>query len=207
MSAFKNFKLFASSFAFACLLSANIFAASPAEIQEKYRSINDLQAGFTQSTYVAVLEKNIKESGIFAMKKPGKLRIDYTGNHPKMYISDGKKLWIVDPELEQVEIHKVSGDSIPKEALEFLKGFGEMEKLFTVESWNVKSPKAGYTYLTLTPKNASAIYKKLDCEFNQDNILSTMSIHNKSGNVSTYSFSAIKINSGISDDIFTFKNK
>lgn len=203
----KSLNILAISAALFFASHQNLFAASPDEIQDKYRSINDLQAGFTQSTYVAILEKNVTESGLFAMKKPGKLRIDYTGTNPKMYISDGKKLWIVDPQLEQVEIHKVSGGSIPKEALEFLKGFGEMDKLFVVESRKVAAPKAGHTYLTLTPKNGSTIYKKLDCEFNRDNVLSTMAIHNKSGNISTYSFDSIKINSGVSDDIFVFKNK
>ena len=175
---------------------------SVAAIQSTYQSITDLKANFIQSTYVEVLDKNITEPGIFYMKKPGKLRIEYTGDHPKLYISDGKKLWIISPELQQIETYKVSNDSIPKEALEFLKGFGEMEKLFDITAWKPKKPIQGHDYLRLTPKNAAAVYKWLDCEFGSDHILKTMAIHNKSGNISTYVFNSIEVNGSLSNELF-----
>src|SRR3989338_1386365 len=110
---------------------SSIYANSAVQtIQSTYQSISDLQADFVQSTHVAILGKTVKERGIFSMKKPGQLRIEYKGEHPRQYISDGKKLWIVDPELEQVETYKISANTVPKEALELLKGFADMEKLF-----------------------------------------------------------------------------
>lgn len=174
-------------------------------IQSTYRSIQDFQADFMQNTYVEILGSTIKETGIFMIKKPGMLRIDYTGEHPKRYLSNGKKIWIVDKDLQQVETYNVTANSIPKEALEFLKGFGDMEKLFTVSHWKVSKPIKDHTYLKLIPKSASEQYKWLDCDFGTDNLLKTMVIHNKSGNVSTYTFTNIKINTGLTNDLFVFK--
>lgn len=179
---------------------ANANASSVSAIQSTYQSIQDLSADFAQSTYVEVLDSTIKEPGIFLMKKPMMLRIEYTGEHPKQYISNGKKLWIMDKDLKQVETY--NSNSIPKEALEFLKGFGEMKKLFKVETWLSKKPIQGHTYLKLTPKGKSPQYRQLDCEFGPDNILKTMTIHNKSGNISTYVFSNIKVNKGLDDSLF-----
>lgn len=191
--------------AWSFVISTPANAASVDEIQSTYSSIKDLTANFTQSTYVVVLDSTIKEPGIFMMKRPGKLFIEYTGEHPKRYISNGKKLWIIDKELEQVETHKVGGDTIPKEALEFLNGFSDMKGLFVVADRKAKDPKKGNTYLKLTPKGKSPQYKWLDCEFGPDNILKTMTIHNKSGNISTYVFNSVRLDSGLGDSIFELR--
>ena len=171
---------------------------------ERYRSIDDLQANFIQTTLIEVLGKNVSEPGIFMMKKPGMLRIEYIGQ--KQYISNGKKLWVIDEGLKQVETYKVSSDSIPKEALEFLNGFTDMEKLFVINGWQPKGRNPSNTYLSLVPRNGKAQYNWLDCEFGPDNILKTMIIHNKSGNISTYSFNNIKLNTGLDNGLFNFKN-
>lgn len=189
------------------LISANASTATETvqKIQSAYRSTSDLSADFTQSTYVAILEKTMKEPGKFMMKKPGMLRIEYTGAHPKQYISDGKKLWVIEPELHQYEVYKLSDESVPSEALEFLKGFGEMERLFEIAPWQPASPVPGNTYLRLAPKDSKAQYKWLDCEFGADNILRSIAIHNKSGNISTYVFSNIKLNTGLDDKLFKWR--
>lgn len=189
------------------LIFTDAFAATEAvqNIQSTYQSTSDLTADFTQSTYVAILEKTMKEPGKFMMKKPGMLRIEYTGAHPKQYISDGKKLWVIEPELHQYEVYKLSDESVPSEALEFLKGFGEMERLFEIAPWQPAFLTPGNTYLRLAPKGGNAQYKWLDCEFGPGNILKTIAIHNKSGNISTYVFSNIKLNTGLDDKLFKWK--
>lgn len=190
-----------------CILLRPAFAIEPEvkAIQSTYQQMTDLQANFTQSTFVEVLGSTVKEQGVFSMKKPGMLKIEYTGLHPKQYISNGKKLWIVDIELEQVETLSVSNDTVPKEALEFLKGFGNMSTLFKVSPWEPKSKEAGHTYLKLIPKTASAHYKWLACDFGPDNILKLMTITNVSGNISTYVFTNIRTNTGLDKEMFNYK--
>jgi len=194
---------------FLLLSPMGVFAGQPSSgvsaIQSTYQKIQDLQSDFTQSTYVEVLGSTIKDRGVFSMKKPGLMRIEYTGEHPKTYISNGKKLWIIDPELDQVETHTVSGETVPREALEFLKGFGNMRALFKVEPWESEHKEEGHVYLKLTPKSASAHYKWLACDFGPDNILKMMTISNKSGNLSTYIFTGIKINQGLDKGLFIYK--
>ena len=175
---------------------------SVSRIQSVYNSINDLKADFTQTTYVEVLETTMKDRGIFMMKRPNKLRIEYKGTQPKNYISNGKKLWVIDPTSGDVETHLVSR-SVPKEALELLSGFAEMEKLFNVSRFTPKKPQTKYTYLSLKPKAADVPYSKLDCSFGADGLLRQMTIHNKSGNVSKYVFNNIELNSGLKDGLFT----
>lgn len=192
----KSFFLFFCAVSTVAIVPAVSAASNVSEIEAKYQSINDLQANFTQSTYIAALETKVQEPGIFSMKKPGMLRIEYTGDHPKKYISNGKKMWVIDAETKETETYDVSDDTMPKEALEFLNGFGDMEKLFTVKQ--EKTTKN----LILTPKAQNAQYSKLECEFGPDNLLKAMVIHNKSGNISTYVFNSIRVNTGLVDKLF-----
>jgi chaperone LolA len=140
------------------------------------------------------------------MKRPGMLRIEYTGEQPKKYLSDGKTLWVYDKELGQLEKFKVSEDSIPKEALELLKGFANMDEIFTVEDWAPKKTVKGHTYLRLSPKSKNANYKMLECDFGEGNLLNVMTIYNKSGNISTYAFKNIRVNKGLNDALFKWRN-
>jgi len=201
----QNLKLLSFTLSF-CIFSFPLYASSVQAIQSKYQSISDLQANFVQTTYVEVLEKTINDSGIFSMKKPGRLRIEYTGEHPRKYISNGKKLWVVDEELRQVETLDMSRKNIPSEALEFLNGFGDMERLFDVTTMTCRKalPK-DHICLQLTPNGRNAQHKQLHCEFGPDGILKKMEIYNKSGNVSTYVFSNVKVNSGLDDALFKIR--
>jgi len=188
-----------------CSQLAHAQANSVTAIQSTYQKIQDLQANFLQSTYVQVLGSTVKDHGVFSMKKPGMLRIEYTGEHPKTYISNGKKLWIIDPELNQVETHNLSNRTVPREALEFLMGFGNMKGLFKIEPWESELKEKEHTYLKLTPKSDSNHYKWLACDFGPDNILKMMTISNKSGNLSTYIFTDVKLNQGLSKEFFIYK--
>lgn len=180
-----------------------LLAADASDIQSTYQGLNSLYADFTQSTYVKLIEKNITKKGKLYLAKPGKMRIEYNPPHAKHYISDGKKLWIIDMDLDQTEEFKLDGDVVPQEAMDFLNGFGNIDKLFQIKDWNYKKKKDGFTYLTLSPKNKDAQYLFLNCEFNKEKILNILEIHNKSGNVSIYQFDKIRINTPLPTDLFS----
>jgi len=63
---------------------------------EKYlNSITGLQGGFVQTA------NGKKQSGIFSMLRPGRVRLDYK-NAPIQLISDGKDLYFYDKSLDQI---------------------------------------------------------------------------------------------------------
>lgn len=172
-------------------------------IESTYLSVSDLTANFSQKTYVAVLNKNISNSGIFRWKKPGKFFIDYTGQQPKQYISNNKKMWVYVPGDTQVEVYRVSEDTVSKEALEFMRGFVDIKNNYNISGWD----KSGnVTEFTFVPKLRGAPYARLKCRFRSDHLLDQVTIYNVTGNVSTYNFSNIRINNALPDDIFKFQN-
>jgi len=168
-------------------------------VQNKYRSLSTLSATFVQSTKLKLLNKTVKTTGTLSLKKPGKLRIAYDDANAKNYISDGKTLWVVDKATQQTDKFKIGSSEIPKEALTFLNGFGDIRETFGVATWDVT--KKGLIEFQLVPEKPTT-YTALDTTFSADGILQNLTIHNRSGNVSHYEFSQTVENAPLSDSLF-----
>lgn len=183
-------------------------ASEISAVESSYHSLSDLTAKFVQTTDVALVERTITKRGLFQFKKGGKIRISYEGPGGKVYVSDGSTLWVFVPGDEaSLQTFMVNDETVPREALSFMGGFGKLSKEFDVSS-SAAFPKApaGSVALRLVPKAGKKHYESLDALFGQDRLLSELIVRNASGNVSRYSFSDIKTDSGLSDRIFTLSS-
>lgn len=168
-------------------------------VQNKYRALNTLSAKFTQTTKVELLGKNVTSIGTLQLAKPGKLRIEYDGPTGKTYISNGKTLWVADKATQQTGSFKIGSSEIPKEALTFLNGFGDIRESYGVNT--ATANKDGSTTLRLVPMSATG-YTALDGTFRRDGILVKLILYNRTGNVSCYTFSEIQENPPLDDARF-----
>lgn len=168
-------------------------------IQSKYQHLNTLSAKFTQTTKLELLGKTVTTTGTLQLKKPGKMRIDYDDARGKSYISDGKTLWVADKATQQTDTFKIGSSEVPKEALTFLNGFGDIRESYGVNT--ATAHKDGSTTLRLVPMTATS-YTALDGTFRRDGILQKLAIHNRSGNISRYTFSDIQENPPLADSAF-----
>src|SRR3954467_2767708 len=88
-------------------LIAIAIAASAAELtqslQQKYDTVRDFSADFIHTYTGGVLHKQITERGHVIVKKPGKMRWDYTSPEKKLFVSDGVRVYSYVPEDRQVE--------------------------------------------------------------------------------------------------------
>lgn len=181
-------------------------------IQKTYEAANDLSLTFTQSTYVAVLEKEVLKKGRGQFKKPGKSRIDYEGDNGRQYLSDGKTLWVYQRGDSQPQTLDLKEQDIPSEALNFLGGLGKLQKDFLVEEvdplkWEKLKRETGpYRWLELTPLKKSSSIQSLIMGFDpSSNLAQEIYIFTDSGNLSHYSLQDVKMNLGLTDTVFVFK--
>lgn len=168
-------------------------------VQNKYRSLATLSARFTQTTKIELLGKTVTSTGTLELKKPGKLRIAYDDPNGKTYISNGKMLWVVDKATKQTDTFKIGSSEVPKEALTFLNGFGDIRTTYGVNTWT--SEKNGSATLQLVPMVHTS-YTALDGTFSKTGILQKLAIHNRSGNISRYTFSDFQENPTLQDSQF-----
>src|SRR5262245_16360800 len=108
---------------------ADIDAAQLAQsLQKKYDSITDFSADFIHSYEGGVLRKTVTERGRLLIKKPGKMRWEYTVPEPKSFISDGTQMYSYIPQDKQVIVASVPPQDQATTPTLFLAGKGNLTR-------------------------------------------------------------------------------
>jgi outer membrane lipoprotein carrier protein len=183
-------------------------AAELAEaLQKRYASIKDFSADFVHTYKGGVLKKQLTEKGHLLIKKPGKMRWDYTAPEAKQFVSDGTKVYSYIPADKQVIVGTVpQGDTASTPAL-FLTGKGDLTRDFTASFGEVPASSAsGTRALKLVPRKPQPDYDWLVLLVEPGALtLRGMVTADSQGGTSTFSFSNLKENVGLSDKEFTFR--
>jgi outer membrane lipoprotein carrier protein len=178
-----------------------------AALQRKYDGIKDFSADFVHAYEGGVLHKQITERGTLLVKKPGKMRWEYTAPERKLFVSDGLKMYSYIPQDKQVIVSSVpTGDDATTPTL-FLAGKGNLTRDFTPSL--VRPPDtapAGSRALKLVPKSPQREYEWLTLVVDP----ATMAIRglvttDAQGGVSSFSFTNLKENINPADKEFAFK--
>ena len=142
--------------AIALAVSATDLAQS---LQRKYDTIRDFSADFIHTYEGGVLHKQITERGHVLVKKPGKMKWDYTSPEKKLFISDGVRVYSYTPEDRQVIVGAVPKDDQPGAPILFLAGKGNLARDFTASIGELpKASPPGSEALKLVPKAAQPDY-------------------------------------------------
>lgn len=163
-------------------------------IERTYQVTPAIQAEFIQKTYVPLLEETVTRPGRFFYQKGGKIRIEYAGDTMTHYISDGKTLWVVHPREKKQETYALKDSGLPEEALNFLTELGRLRNYFKVS--------AGEGQKIILKSKKKSTYKKLDCLFNEKNLLQDLTIYSLSGNTSNYRFFNIQTKKSLPARLF-----
>ncbi len=179
------------------------------KIQERYQLINDLTADFFQKTQVKLIDKEVVKKGKLYLKKGGMLRVEYQSKDNKYYVSDGSTIWVYIPgDVSSLQTYAVSEETVPKEGLSFLLGFGDIKKEFKIKKSDAfKKISKGFVALNLIPIRKGAGYKSLDAMFDSGGVMVQLKVLNDSGNITEYELNNIKINKDLKDNLFTLDPK
>ena len=173
-------------------------------LQEKYNLIRDFSADFTQEYESGVLKRKITERGTLQVKKPGKMRWDYTSPEKKLFVSDGANLHLWVPADNQVTVSAVPKQDEATTAVLFLVGKGNLTRDFNV-SFLPDAPAGSYG-LRLEPKLPERDYDWLQLVVDQKTMqIRTLTAGDRQGGQSTFIFSNFKENIGLADSAFGFK--
>ena len=191
------------------LLGAQSQTAPPAQevaaaLQKKYDAIRDFTADFVHESEGGLLRKKQTERGIVQVKKPGKMRWDYKSPEQKLFLSDGRRIYLHVPADNQVIISPVPEQDQATTAVLFLVGKGNLTRDFNVTYTEGGGPD---TYaLRLQPKLPERDYDWLQLVVDRRTLqIRTLTAADAQGGRSTFQFSNFKENTGLSDKTFTFK--
>jgi outer membrane lipoprotein carrier protein len=176
------------------------------EVEGVYGRMTDLRADFTQVAFNKSLNQSIPAKGTVYLKKGGKLRWEFTEPTPQEIVSDGKKLWVYTPTLNQANVAEAP-EALAGPAGSFLAGLGKLRTEFQVRFLNPAQPKdtEGNWALDLTPKQPLPTLSRLILALDPKSweIKKTV-VHDQFENTVTMRFTKMAVNSGLPDRTFTF---
>jgi outer membrane lipoprotein carrier protein len=97
-----------------------------ARIDARYDSMKTLRAEFTEHYSGGGIERS--ESGTMWLKKPGKMRWDYTSPRKKIFLIDGSTAWFYEPGERQARRTTVKNLEDLRSPLRYLLGRTRLEK-------------------------------------------------------------------------------
>jgi outer membrane lipoprotein carrier protein len=176
-------------------------------LQQKYDGIKDFSADFVHRYRGGVLRKEIAERGHLLVKRPGKMRWQYTSPDEKLFVSDGAKMYSYLPQDKQVIVSTIPPDDQITTPTMFLAGKGNLVRDFSASI--VDPPPgapAGTRALKLVPKSPQREYDWLMLEVAPRTLeLRGLVTIDGQGGESSFSFTNLKENVGLADKEFTFR--
>lgn len=153
---------------------------------------------FVQTVVSKSGRKPQQSAGIFAMQRPGKFRWSYEKPYQQLLVSDGKKLWSFDPDLNQVAVKKL-GAAFGASPAALLAG-QDLDKYFELKEGKASD---GVEFVEATPKGADTSFERIKIGFVARQPVS-MEIHDSFGQVTLLLFTQFEANPPLAAELFRF---
>jgi outer membrane lipoprotein carrier protein len=176
-----------------------------ARVQQRYDTVKDFEADFVQAYEGGVLRTKTTERGTVAIKRPGRMRWVYTKPERKEFVSDGNRVYSYIPSDKQVIVAPMPTGQTTTPAL-FLTGKGHLVRDFTASFTQLPGAAPSTTALKLVPKRSDPDVEALVLVVDTNSFqLRQLVATDKQGGRSTFTFTNLKENRGLSDKLFEFR--
>ncbi|MGO4883240.1 MAG: LolA family protein [Bryobacteraceae bacterium] len=170
-------------------------------VEARYNHAQTLQVVFHEA-YTGPGQPRRTESGTLLLRKPGRMRWDYTSPQGKLFVSDGKYLWLYTPSNNKVEQMKIKESDDMRAPLAFLLGKLHFDKEFR----NIKSaPAAAGIRITADPKTDTLPYTSVEFVVGKDNIIRHVQVVGYDKSILEFDFDQEKLNPPLEAKLFQFR--
>lgn len=174
-------------------------------LQQKYDRVQDFTADFTHTYEGGVLKKKAVERGTVKIKKPGRMRWDYMVPDKKLFVSDGRKIYLHIPADKQVIVADMPGGDEATTAVLFLAGKGDLTRDFNV-SYASSEETPDTWALRLDPRRKQRDYDWLVIVVDRKTLqIRLLTAAEHEGGRSSFVFANYRENTGVGDKVFEFK--
>ncbi|GAA3934442.1 outer membrane lipoprotein chaperone LolA [Litoribacillus peritrichatus] len=155
-------------------------------------------AVFDQTTMDGKGFQSQKGKGEFVLKQPGQFRWMVKEPFPQTIVSDGKSVWVYDPDLEQVSIDYLDERASKTPAVLLTGSTEEIRKHYRISA----SRDSLKETFVLTPKDEGSLFTLLSMNF-VDEQLVEMQIEDSLGQYTKIVFTHVQINPELASDAFS----
>jgi outer membrane lipoprotein carrier protein len=186
-------------FSFLAVLSSAAFADDVQVLKSFFQNSTSMRSRF-QQTVVDNLGRKVQEvTGNMQLQRPGKFRWDYDKPYVQQIVGDGQKVWLYDPDLNQVTVRpldKVLGSS----PAALLAGNKDIDKTFELKS---VGKQGDLNWIEAIPKEKETGFERVVLGF-KGNMLQEMEMRDSFGQVTVIEFSKQEINPKLDAKNFRF---
>lgn len=185
--------------AFFSFYSVMGFAAEEQNLVELLNKLNTFEGRFEQTVQDKNGEVIQENKGTFAIKRPGFFKWESEEPYPQLIIGNPERLWLYDPDLEQVNVRKQVKDqlSTPSQLLS-----GDVAKMAEAYNISEESNKKQSVFI-LTPKDSESPYASLSFVFKKG-VPEKFSFKDRLEQSTEIVFAKTSVNKTIADDVFEF---
>lgn len=191
-------KILAILFLSIVLINAQSANETIKKIQNKFNSIGNFTANFSQSFFNSTGNEQGKTTGKFTYKRKNKFVVDLKN---QTIVSNGEIIWNYDRKFNRVVVSYLSDDPTSFSLEKFVFDYPPLCKTKMVKE---TSGSANDYVLELTPKDNDLQFKLVRIWKNAENLISKMELVDIGDIKYAFTFSDIKVNQELADQIFTF---
>ncbi len=170
-------------------------------IEQRYNKAKTLQVQFNE-TYSVQTRARRSESGALTLRKPGRMRWDYTTPPGKLFLSDGKDVYLYTPDAHRVEKMKLKESEDMRAPLAFLLGKLDFAKEF--RDFDMKQDGANYV-VTAKAKTEKLPYERIEMLVTPDYQIRRLVVDGQDQSILTFLFDQEKLNPQVNDAQFKFQ--
>lgn len=170
-------------------------------VEQHYNRAKTLQVQFNESYVVQGRPRKV-ETGQLTLRKPGRMRWDYTAPEGKLFVSDGKDVYLYTPEAHRVEKTKLKVSEDMRAPLAFLLGKLDFYKEF--KDFQVKQDGAN-SVVTALAKTDRLPYDKIEMLITPQYEIRRLVVNGQDKSILTFQLDQEKVNPPVNDALFQFQ--
>jgi outer membrane lipoprotein carrier protein len=177
-----------------------------AKVQAHWSTVRDFSADFSLTQSSSLRPVTRVEEGQVRIKKPLMMRWDYSTSTKDQFVSDGTNLYLYHRQDRYVDVSRLPAENESSTWLLFLAGRGDLTRDF-VASLPERDPPADEWHLRLEPVTGRpADFKLLTLQVSRSTLhfVGLVAVDDQ-GQTSSYRFTDVKENSGLSNREFEFE--
>lgn len=173
--------------------------AAVATLEQFIQSLEAFEATFEQTLYSETGEALKSSTGSIQLKRPARFIWTYAEPEPQQIIADGTRVWLYDPDLEQVTVNEID-DRINGTPLQFLMSADPLSQGFKIESLGKTE---GIDWFALEPLTEASDFEQVFIGL-QGNALAAMELRDSFGQATQIVLDNFSKDVDLDDSIFDF---
>ncbi len=161
--------------------------------------LDTLEAEFDQRVTNSDHSQDVRSHGTLYLARPGRFRWAYDQPDAQLIVADGDRVWLYDPELEQVS-HQAQADALKGTPALLLSDRRPVETHFRVFD---AGHRQGLDWVRLRPRDKDAVVHDLLLGFAGDRLV-RLEMRDEFGQRTTFVFRDIKRNPRLDAALFRF---